>query len=95
MNRRLAVVDFGVGERQFVAQTEIQGQTASDFVGVLRVTVQRFAPNTAGKIAAALEKENRLAEQKAGKGIGNHGERREHKEAVGGDALQHIDMRCW
>ena len=55
-------MNFGVGERQFVAQAKVESQAGASFVGVLRVPVQRFAVDPAGKITAALEKENRLAE---------------------------------
>ena len=86
-------MDLGVGEWEFVTQSDIQRQTRRCFVRVLDVAVQRIASDTAGKIAAALEKENGLAEQKARKRIRHNRKRRKNKETVGRNALQDIDLQ--
>ena len=89
----LPVMDLGVGEREFIAQAHVQGQPRGHLIRVLRVAVQRVAPDAARKIAPALEKEDRLSEKEAGERIWYHGKTREHKETVGGNALQHVELR--
>ena len=86
-------MDLGVGEWDFIAQTNIHCQSRRYLVGVLGVSVQRIAADAARKISTALEKEDRLSEQEAGKRIGYHRKTREHKETVGGNALQHVELR--
>src|SRR6266550_3998286 len=90
--QRLPVLDFGVGEWQVVAQSEIQGQPLRDFVRILHIAIQRVATNAARKVAAALQEEDRLPKQETRERIGDW-KRNKDEEAVGGDALQHIHLK--
>lgn len=87
----LQVVFFGVRRRHFVPQPVVNGQPRRNFPGILRVEVEGLATQIAREIAASLQKENRLAEQEAGERIVNR-KCGEHKETVGGDALEYIDL---
>ena len=89
----LAIVDLGIGKGQFVAQAKVQRQARGHLVGVLRVSVQAIAANATREVATALQEDNRLTEKEGGKAITDDGKSGiEHKEAVGRDALQRVDI---
>src|SRR6201999_2941856 len=89
--QRHAVVNLGIGLGQFVTQSRIDGEMRRDFIRVLYIYVPIVAANAAREVADALQEDDRLPHEKAGERVG-HRERREHKEAVGRDALQHVNL---
>src|SRR5256885_12742409 len=86
-----AILYFGVRKWNFVTQTIVQGEAGSDFESILRVDIEIISAQTAGEIATALQKENRLADFKTCERVC---ERRIYKneKAVAGDSLQYVDL---
>src|ERR1700689_1429299 len=62
-----------------------------DLIRVLHIPVPIVAANTAREIADALQEDHGLPSEEAGECICDR-ERLEYEEAVGRDALQHIDL---
>src|SRR5450631_2450902 len=62
-----------------------------DLIRILHVRVPIVAANTAREIADALQENDRLPGEEAGERV-RYRERREYKEAVGRDPLQHVDF---
>src|SRR5438046_8804220 len=98
MNRRLdaglekiyPILYFGVGKWNFVTQAVIQSEARREFESILRVDIEIISAQAAGEIAAALEKENRLADFETCERVR---ERRihENEKAVTGNSLQYVD----
>ncbi len=84
-------MNFGVWKRNFVAQSEIYGEARRDFERVLRVRVDVVSAQAASEISAALQEENRLADQETCNRIRK---RRvdEDEKSVGRNSLQHVDL---
>src|SRR4030095_15076975 len=87
-------MDFSVGEWKIVTQSEVQGQMRRDLVSILRISIQSVAADAARKISAALQEEDRGAKQEAGKGVRDYRKGSEDKETIGGNSLQHIDLKA-
>src|ERR1700683_1127161 len=88
---------LGGGKREFPTQSHVQRQARCDLVIILGVSIQRAIPNFAGKISAALQKDHWIARKIIGKTVVVEevligGDAGEYKKAIGGDALQCIDL---
>src|SRR6185437_8178127 len=71
-------------------QTVVQRDSTVQLVCVLPIAIQRPSADVAREIPAPLQENHRMRPEEAGECIGNR-KRHKNKEAIRGDALEHID----
>ena len=84
-------MDFSVRRWQLIAQPRVQRQAGRDFIGVLGIGVRSLSSYASGKVANSLQEEHGRARQETSKRITVRKGRKD-KKAVGGDALQGVDV---